>query len=231
MKQNQKKLCRKLVNYLYTTENEPIIDDEKYFGLTCDEIPGNSGYYTDNIEECPDNVRFKGKEKFPVKVLVWVAISAKGISEPLIRPWKSVAINQEIYLTECLQKRVLPFINKHHQDKKYVFWPDLASAHYANSCVNWMKKNVNFVSKEMNPPNVPQARPIESFWGDLAQKVYNNGWEAKSEEQLVTRIKKCLKEFDLSDLQSHMMRIKTNLRKIADFGVFSTFKNMSLNDK
>ena len=82
--------------------------DKKYFGLLCDEIPGNSGFYTDNIEECHDDVRFKSKEKFPVKVLVKVAISSKGVSEPLIRPWKSVSINQNIYLTDCLQKRLLP---------------------------------------------------------------------------------------------------------------------------
>ena len=67
------------VNHLYETKKELILDDEKYFRLSCDEIPGNSGLYTDNIEECPDDVRFKAKDKFPIKVLVWVAFSAKGI--------------------------------------------------------------------------------------------------------------------------------------------------------
>ena len=44
-----------------------------------------------------------------------------------------------------------------------------------------MEENINYVDKSLNPPNVPQARPIENFWGDLAQKVYNGGWYAKSE--------------------------------------------------
>ena len=39
---------------------------------------------------------------------------------------------------------------------------------------------MNFVSKEINLPNVPQARPIENFWGCLVQKLYEDGWEAKS---------------------------------------------------
>ena len=54
-----------------------------------------------------------------------------------------------------------------------------------------MSQNINFVAKDMNPANIPQARPIENFWGNLAQRVYNNAWQA----QLVNRIKKCLREF------------------------------------
>lgn len=225
-----KKLSRKLVKYLYQTKKLLILDDEKYFGLSCDEVPGNCGFYTDNIDECPDEVRFKPKEKYPVKVLVWVAFSERGVSEPLIRPHKSVAINQYIYLDQCLQQRLLPFIQQYHQDGNYLFWPDLASAHYATLCVNWMTQNIEFVGKDMNPPNVPQARSIENFWGDLVQKVYNNGWQAKTQHQLMLRIKKCLKEVTVPELHAHMAGMKNKLRKIAELGVLATFKKMNLNN-
>ena len=43
----------------------------------------------------------------------------------------------------------------------------------------------------MKPSNVPQIRPIENFWGDLAQKVYNDGWQAQTEKELVTRMENC----------------------------------------
>lgn len=220
-----KKNCRKLVNKLYSEDLDVIFDDEKYFSFSNDETPGNSGFHTSNVNECPDNVKFKGKEKFPKKILVWMAISERGMSEPLIRGSKSVSINQWIYLKECLKKRLLPFINNKHSDGKYIFWPDLASSHYANSCVTWMSENINFVQKEMNPPNVPQARPIENFWGDLTQKVYEDGWQAQTERQLKARIKKKLKEYDLTVLQKHFKALKKNLRKIADSGVLETFKS------
>lgn len=228
---NSKKRCRSLVNFLYATKSAVVIDDEKYFTFSCDDLPGNSGFYTDNIEECPDEVRFKKQEKFPTKILVWIAMSEKGVSEPLIRPSKSGAINQQVYLSECLQKRLLPFISKHHKDGNYLFWPDLAKAHYAKSCVQWMCENIEFLPEEMNPANVPQARPIETFWGDLVQRVYNDGWEAKNEEHLVKRIKQCLKQFDQSDLQAHMKSVKTKLRGIADSGVLSSFKKLNINNK
>ena len=47
-----------------------------------------------------------------------------------------------------------------------------------------MDQNLNYVAKQLNPPNVPHTRPIQSFWGWLSQKVYEGGWEAHSEDQL-----------------------------------------------
>ena len=54
-----KRLSRKLVNLLYSENSEIIIDDEKYFCFSNDEIPGNSGFYTNDINKCPDKLRFK----------------------------------------------------------------------------------------------------------------------------------------------------------------------------
>ena len=59
-----------------------------------------------------------------------------------------------------------------------------------------MDENGNFVPKEINLPNVPQTRPIENFWGCLTQKVYEGGWEANMEQQLIRRIESKMKEFD-----------------------------------
>ncbi len=66
----------------------------------------------------------------------------------------------------------------------YIYWPDLASARYSKATIEWMKQNVNYVAKRFNPLNVPQARPIEDFWGWLTQKVYDDGWVASNEQHL-----------------------------------------------
>ena len=49
---------------------------------------------------------------------------------------------------------------------------DLAGCYYSKQTKVWMDENVNFVPKEINPPNALQARLIENVWGGLAQKVY-----------------------------------------------------------
>ena len=71
-----------------------------------------------------------------------------------------------------------------------MFWPDLASSHYANKISAWLnKQKVPFVPKVASPSNVPKAHPIEDFWSILADKVYSGGWTATNQKQLVNRIK------------------------------------------
>jgi hypothetical protein len=41
-------------------------------------------------------------------------------------------------------------------------------------------KSVNFVVKAENPPNMPEIRPIENFWGILKGLVYQNNWQAEN---------------------------------------------------
>lgn len=225
--------ARKLINRIYSEKIEDfeiILDDEKYFEFCNNDIPKNTGIYTDNIKNCPNEVRFKPLEKFPTKILVWVALSGRGLSASLIRPSKSRAVNKEVYLNDCLIERLLPFIERYHSDGKYLFWPDLASAHYAKDVQDWMRENVKFVEKYENPPNVPQCRPIESFWGVLTQKVYDEGWQAETEKQLVRRINVKLKEFDEKSLQTLMSGIKGKLRKLADEGVYGLFEKLNINN-
>ncbi|CAF1505538.1 unnamed protein product [Rotaria magnacalcarata] len=63
------------------------------------------------------------------------------------------------------------------------------------------EKSVPFVIREDNPPNVPQARPIETVWTLLERKVYENNWEAKNLDVLARIIKKKSKELDQKMLQ------------------------------
>ena len=77
--------------------------------------------HINNINKCPENVKYAGKEKFPSKVLVWVAISNAGISNLLILKTKSWSIKSKLYIEECLMKRLLPFHRKHYPEFQYIF--------------------------------------------------------------------------------------------------------------
>ena len=83
-------------------------------------MPGNSGYYTNIKETCSESVCFVRKGKFQKKL--WIAVSDHGMSEPLFRTSMAVAINTSIYINECLEKQLLPFIHKYHGDFNYLFW-------------------------------------------------------------------------------------------------------------
>jgi hypothetical protein len=73
---------------------------------------------------------------------------------------------------------------------------------------------VNFVPRSWNPANLPQARPVEDFWGLLKSKVNENDWAAKSFYHLMKKIVKCLKEIQLDLVQRFSMEVPKRLDSI-----------------
>lgn len=216
--------CRILRRQYFKDGVEIILDDEKYFTYSWNNGEQNVGFYTDNIEETPDNIRFALKGKFEPKILVWAAISTKGVSKLYIQDSQMSAIKSDTYISKCLTK-LDKFINTKHLRDEIIFWPDLASCHYSKNTQDWLAmKKINFVPKHVNPPNIPKARPVEDFWNLLCQEVYKDGWEANSNEQLKTRIKNCVKKVDMEVVQAMIRGIKSKLRKIEDNGPLVLYK-------
>ena len=97
-----------------------IIDDESYFGLSNSNISGNSGFYSSDVTATPSDVKLKRKSKFEQKLLVWVAISPKGLSKHYVAP-SGQAVNENVYIDKCLRSCLLPFIETVHKDDEIVF--------------------------------------------------------------------------------------------------------------
>ena len=83
-----------------------------------------------------------------------------------------------------MEKRLFPFIEEFHIDGNYIFWPDMASAHYSNE----------------------------------------GGWEATTEQQLIDRIHRKLRKFDLKCVESLMRGVKAKFKSKGQHGVFPLFK-------
>jgi hypothetical protein len=194
-KQKEKQL--KCIKKLYregpmnlTCDTEIVIDDECYLTLDGNRWHENDFYFDCDTEEIPDEVRYLLLEKFLPKLMVWMAISSRGRSSVYFVPSK-LGVNREIYIKECINKRLVPFIKKHYSDDNYIFWPDLAPAHCAIHTQNAMNRlNIKFIPKYLNPPAVPQLRPIESFWAIYKRAIYENGWSANTPEEFRKRATK-----------------------------------------
>lgn len=161
--------ARKLYDSLLCRNSGCIImDDETYVKLDYKTLPGPQFYTVSEDKDIPETEKAIFTEKFGKKVMVWQAICECGkTSSPYIT---TETMNTQKYVKECLQKRLLPMIRQH--EGQVVFWPDLASCHYAKDTLEWYKsQNVCFVPKDMNPPNCPEARPIETFWALTKAKL------------------------------------------------------------
>jgi len=198
---------------------EFVLDDESYFTFSHSRITGNEGFYTKDVSTAPADVKYTKKRKFEQKVLVWIAMSPKGLSRALIKK-SGYAINANRYLKECIQRRLVPFLRQHYVDGEYIFWPDQASAHYAKKVIDFLKaENIAFVDKSCNPAGVPEIRPIEDFWAFLKRKVYARGWKAKTHQQLIKRVRYCLKTIDMNVVQSLALSTKSRIDSVRRTGV------------
>jgi len=103
------RLYRKLLN------KQCIIDDESYFTLAHSSINGNDNFYSSDRSLTSAAVKYRPTAKFEPKLLMWLAFSEEGISRPYFVP-SGLAVNQKIYLEECIKKRFVLFINLHHID-------------------------------------------------------------------------------------------------------------------
>jgi hypothetical protein len=59
---------------------------------------------------------FFRKTKLPVKVLLRLAVSESGISEPVFFK-AGLAVKKEVYISKCLPE-LYKFFQKHHKNKK-----------------------------------------------------------------------------------------------------------------
>ena len=58
--------------------------------------------------------------------------------------------------------------------EQVLFQPDLVTCHYRKESLDFLRDNgIAFVEKIDNPPNAPQIRPIENYWGILKMKLLN----------------------------------------------------------
>lgn len=189
-----------------------VMDDETYVKLDYKTLPGAQFYTVKQGTDVPNAEKSIFCEKFGKKVLVWQAVCQCGMKSS---PFFTLGnMNGEIYRKECLQKRVLPLIRKHTGPT--LFWPDLASCHYARLTLDWYRENnVDFVEKEMNPPNCPQIRPIEKFWALMKGRLRKKDKAADDLEQFKKDWINVSKQVDETVVQNLMRDIKKQVRSLA----------------
>ncbi len=220
-----KKACRKIYRQkvLKNPTKVLIIDDETYVPEDPKLIPGVEFYHCKNRSGVPVEQTLKAKEKFPKKYLIWQAIDEHGNASC---PYVSMGtMTGEIYLKECLKKRLLPFIKKHHKVEDIVLWMDLAPAHYKAEVIEWLKaNNIDFITKRDNAPNVPQARPIEKFWAICKAEYKKRKVGAKNVKSMAKIWTNISNKKAGESAQKLMKEARRNLRAIAYGGVRAPFK-------
>ena len=153
--------ARKLYDFFLNNNPCIIMDDETYVKGDFKQLPGSQFYVQKIGTSISMNYKIIRMDKFAKEYMVWQAICSCGIrTTPFVT---NQTMGQDLYVKECLQKRLLTLVRKHRDP--VIFWPEIASCHYAKRTMVWYEaKCVTVVPKVLNPPNYPELRPIENFW-------------------------------------------------------------------
>jgi hypothetical protein len=221
-----KKSCRKIYRkkLLQNRDKTLLIDDETYVVEDPKLIPGKEFYHCRDKSEVAVEDKIQLSEKYPQKYLIWQCLDENGnVSKPYV--YKGT-INGQIYLKECLKKRLMPFVKKHHKIENVVFWADLASSHYTKDVLEWLEsQGIDYIEKKENAPNVPQARPIEKFWA-LCKREYKKRSNGAINIKSMTKIWTNISEKIASESAQKLMReARRNLRAIGYGGVRAPIMN------
>lgn len=187
-----------------------LMDDETYVKMDTRTIPNRQYYTVLKGEEVEDSVKAIQIEKFGKKVLVWQAICTCGKRSKIY--YNNGTITGENYRKECIIKRLLPLYQEH--DVPPLFWPDLATAHYARETLKLLEaKSIDFVKKEENPPNCPELRPIERYWAFVKRHANKDAKEAKTLQEFKKIWAKATRKVDNNSVQTLMKNVNSKVRK------------------
>jgi hypothetical protein len=150
-----------------------LFSDEKWWKVGG--MRGNERIWVDACDPDPPE-RYVDDEPWPVKVMIWGAISYHGRSTI---HFFDGSVDSDSY-QECIREALLPAL--HHPDylglskaEKYVFQQDGASCHTSQATQKWVAEqlpaNVQLNSKEDWPPKSYDLSPIERLWAILQNKT------------------------------------------------------------
>lgn len=201
-----KKRCRKLYdNVLTKFKGCLILDDETYVKVDQNQVPGQKFYVANKRLNVPDKYKFIKLDKYGKKLMIWQAICSCGLKSRAFVT--SSTLTSDVYIQECLEKRLLPFIKKHNVPT--IFWPDLASCHYSRKTMEWYRQNsIEVITKEMNPPNTPELRPIERYWAIVKRIYKGTRCSIKNEKSMQYAWNSCAAKVDRSVVHKMMASIK-----------------------
>ncbi|CAD6200252.1 unnamed protein product [Caenorhabditis auriculariae] len=122
--------------------------DEKLFTVQADFNSQNHRVLAKTSEEAFGNGRTIHQASHPASVMVFGSGSADG-KTPLLFVDQEVKIDKEVYISEILEKTLLPWTQKHFNRRHWVFQQGGATAHTAKLSQQWSESRLPaFIPKD-----------------------------------------------------------------------------------
>lgn len=153
-----------------------IWSDEKKFNL---DGPDGFAYYWHDLRKEP--LIFSTRQQGGGGVMIWGSFGWDFKSELSFPEGRMNSLTYQGMLTDHLDQ-----ISDHFGQREWIFQQDNASIHSSKSTMAWLKRKKVNVMKW--PALSPDLNPMENLWGILVRKVYVNGKQFYTINDLKTAI-------------------------------------------
>lgn len=182
--------CRK---HLRRSWNHVIFSDESTFQL-----------FTNKTKLWGKKRQIKGIPKHPPSIMIWGAISSKGLSKLVFINGK---VNSEKYI-DILKEALVNDFDKYYP-RGWVFQQDNAPVHTSRYSKTWLAQHCKIIDW---PALSPDLNPIENVWGYIKQSLKHEN--PKNLTELKILIQQKWDELPLTYLKSLIGSMKTRLKKM-----------------
>lgn len=148
-------------------------------------------------------------------VMIWAGV----IDEELVGPFRvpdGVKMNSEAYC-QFLDQHLMPWLRKKRAAirKRIILMQDNAPSHASKYSREWLCTKGFNNDKIMDwPACSPDINCIENFWSALKQRVYRNGKQFSSKEQLWKAIQAAAKSFSNTEIEHFTKSMDARLIKV-----------------
>ena len=203
-----------LNNYAKDDTKRWLFTDEKFFDLDGIYNSHNDRVWAVNREEADKKGGVHEKNKFPVKVMVWLGVCEQGLTEPVI--FEDGTMDHERYIDE-----VLPIALKSGNKmlgNNWTYQQDGAQPHAHHLSQKWCAEHFPaFIPKNRWPPNSPDLCPLDySLWNELAKAINWN--RATTKVILIEEIKRAVKKVEQEKILNSVLDFTVRLRLIKKNG-------------
>ncbi|RWR98786.1 Transposable element Tc3 transposase-like protein, partial [Dinothrombium tinctorium] len=170
--------------------NSIIFSDEKKFNM---DGPDGIHYYWHDLRSKPKTImsrNFGGGS-----VMVWAGFSSSGKTSIAFLDGRQKASDYQRTLSDF----ILP-VGSQLGGPQWIFQQDNAAIHTAKSTKTWF---ADHGVKVLDWPSLsPDLNPIENLWGIMVRRLYANGHQFKSIEELKTKICEIWSALELQQLRN-----------------------------
>ena len=134
-------------------------------------------------------------------VMIWAGIIGSNIVGPFLVP-EGVKMNSVNYCS-FLEENLLPWLNSQDgaTQRNLIVQQDNAPSHASRYTKGWLSDKGISGERLMDwPPQSPDLNPIENLWSIIKRKVYQNGVQFSSKQDLWDRIKEVSSQISKEDV-------------------------------